>query len=140
MERLICIVLLALSISYAVDENRLEIECRDFQDAQACKKFFFYYKSLCDKGDDRGCFNVGTIYFTGRYGVVKNGAVALEYFKPLCDKGYSEAETCHAAGLIYSVTLNNRREGNIYLNKACKIGNKEACKSITPSNLLPYMP
>lgn len=107
MKKLVCAMLLILSVGYAIDEERLNIECRDFQVLEACKKFFFYYKSLCDKGDDRSCFNIGIIYFTGKYGATQNYAKALELFKPLCDKGYNEAQTCLNTALIYSVILND---------------------------------
>ena len=126
MKKLVCAMLLILSVGYAIDEEQLNIECRDFQDSTACKKIFFYTKSLCDKGDDRSCFNMGITYSTGKYGIAKNDMMALEYLKPLCDKGYNEINTCFIVGLIYYNMYSNNifvrnTTSQPYFDRACVI-------------------
>ena len=70
---------------------------------------------------------MGVIYSTDKYGVVENKAKALEYYKPLCDKGYDEAKTCNVVGAIYGV-FGSSGKSDMYYKKACNAGNESSCE------------
>ena len=132
MKKLICAMLLILSASYAIDAvEQTRAECLDLKNIQACKKYFYAAKSLCDKGYDIYCYRLGMIYSTGRYGIAENQAKALEYFKVLCDKGWMRGMTCKYTALIYSGALGgvlkNCKQSKIYERKVCNADNQASC-------------
>ena len=129
MKKLICVILLIVSVGYAIDYEQLEMECRDFKDMQSCKKLIFYNKSLCDKGNDMACFNLGAIYTTSEYGVAENNIMALKYLEPLCNKGFMEAVACRSVGSIY-VLLHLNEMAEKYMRKSCNVGDEIACQFV----------
>lgn len=129
MKKLVCAMLLILSAGYAIDYEQLEMECRDFKDMQSCKKLLYYNKSLCDKGNDIACQNLGLFYASGAYGIAKNNVMALKYLEPLCDKGFNEAMTCRWVGAAY-ILLKLEGMGEKYMRKSCNVGDEIACQFV----------
>lgn len=131
MKKLVCAMLLILSAGYADYKElmALEIDCRDFKNMTACKKWIFVNQMLCNKdGVEVACFNLGMAYGTSHYGIAPNYGMALLYVKPPCDKGWNESATCAQTALLYGV-IGYYKMSDIYIKKACDAGNEEVCQT-----------
>lgn len=83
-----------------------------------------YYKKACDKGDKDSC-----------------NTVDIEIFikKDFCSRGdILSPDACFELGTIYKNghggNKKDTKAASQYFNRACKLGNKDACKAYNQSN------
>jgi hypothetical protein len=89
------------------------------------------YKKHCDRGDMKGCFNLGLCFNSGKCGYDKNAIKAGEYYLKACDNDYAAA--CNNLGVCYETgtcnfLIDEVKAGQCY-KKACNHGNAIACNN-----------
>ena len=83
----------------------------------------------CDTGNPESCLYAGALYLYSK-GVPHDTDKALNFFEKSCKMNY--ALGCYTIGYLlntgkYDITKNINMANN-YLNKACRLGYKEACR------------
>jgi TPR repeat protein len=86
----------------------------------------------CDRGDMRGCFDLGVCYETGACGLAQDAKRAGELYKQACyggnAKGCASLGDCCANGAC-GLAKNARRAGELF-KLACAGGDADACRKI----------
>lgn len=103
---------------YLLAKNYLKKE-----DVKNALKFF---KKSCDMGYSYGCTNYGSLLFKKR-DLVK----AKLYWEKGCE--LNDGMACYKLGLMYLIgdyVIKNVSKGKQLINKACKLGYKEACNRL----------
>ena len=81
----------------------------------------------CEKGDTRGCVNLGLMYDYGS-GVKQDYFEAVKLYRRACEKG--EARGCSHLGAMYEFGWGVRQsndEALTYYGKACDLKNQGGC-------------
>ncbi len=87
-----------------------------------------YFLKGCRLGDSGACYVLGTNYDQG-IGVKKNLNLATKYYSKGCK--LNEATSCYMIGMSFYRGIGgvqmDKEKGKKYLNKACDLGEPEAC-------------
>jgi hypothetical protein len=103
----------------------LAVEVAEADEEQGTAKPLF--STACERGDMRGCYNLGVAYRDG-VNVRKDSIKAAALFKTACDRGFAKA--CYNLGLMYwyGFGVHESKESAISLiRKACAGGIERAC-------------
>ncbi|EDM23766.1 cysteine-rich Sel1 repeat protein [Caminibacter mediatlanticus TB-2] len=87
------------------------------------KKAFSMFEKRCKKNEGYACGMVGYFYDKG-FGIEKNHQKAITYYKKGCN--LNDADSCTLLGYEFYKNGNLKKAKEL-LNKACKLGNKDAC-------------
>ena len=83
----------------------------------------------CNAGNPESCLYAGALYLYSR-GVPHDTSKAVSFFEKSCKMDY--ASGCYTIGDLLNTgrygIMKNHDMAHSYLNKACKLGYKEACK------------
>ncbi len=83
----------------------------------------------CNAGNPESCLYAGALYLYSR-GVPHDTSKAVSFFEKSCKMDY--ASGCYTIGYLLNTgrygIMKNHDMAHSYLNKACKLGYKEACK------------
>jgi len=85
------------------------------------------YREACNRGDFRGCLNLGAMYSTGGQ-VAQDPVRALKLFQEACDGG--NIEGCARLAPMYEQAMGTSRDMELALKlykKACDAGNQPSC-------------
>ena len=94
-----------------------------------------YFKSECNKGDAESCFNLGLAYNNGLDQIQKNFIEAVKYYEIGC--GLNESNSCLGLAVMNYYgqgVFQNTNKAKQYLQKACNLGNTNACSNINKLN------
>ena len=58
--------------------------------AQDVEQARFFYGTACDHGDDKGCYNLGTLYENGK-GIPEDLDHAVDLYQKSCKLGFQHA-------------------------------------------------
>ena len=88
------------------------------------------FKYNCEKGAFAGCYNLGTIYYQGKY-IEKNYQKAFENFEKACKEGHELA--CFSQAIMYENgqgTQKNLAKAIELYEKSCEKQNGSACYNL----------
>ncbi len=93
----------------------------------------FTMDDLCDKGDGRACFELGSVYAKGSAYQAVDFEKAADYFKRGCEK--NDGQSCAAIASYYDVfDVNPEPILTLrFLDKACKLGIAKSCTQLYKS-------
>jgi len=122
----------------------LETKCNE-RDADACADLGWYYwathnislgaecyHKACEYGDSLSCHIIGVAYY---HGLLRRDCIkAKGFFERACSKNIGDA--CAKLGWLYKYGCGeikkNKQLSRKYLEKGCKLHNKQACKELRP--------
>lgn len=90
-----------------------------------------YHKNLCDDGNSKSCFNLALAYNNGYDQVEKNFTQATVFYDKGC--ALNESNSCLNLGVMYFYgegVFEDIIKSKQFLQKACELGNNDACKNI----------
>ena len=96
--------------------------------AQDYTKVINYLELACKYGLDKGCNNLGNLYYHGLDTIQIDYKKAINYYKKSCAN--DEPKSCYRLGMIYqkgSVVTQNIKQAQIYFNIACDNALQKAC-------------
>lgn len=91
-----------------------------------------FYQKACDGGEMTACALLGTCYWTGTCGVIKDGSHGVDLFQKACDGG--DMSACGQLGVCYEfggcgLPKNGLRAVALY-EKACAGGEMGTCNNL----------
>jgi hypothetical protein len=91
-----------------------------------------FYRKACDGGEMAACALLGSCYWTGTCGVIKDGPYGVELFQKACDGG--DMGACGQLGVCYEfggcgLPKNGTRAVSLY-ERACAGGEMDTCNNL----------
>ena len=118
-------ILLLISAVFLFAGSHAQTDDKDLQLALKgkYKEALVGFKKRCEKNDAYACGMVGFFYDRG-FGTEKNHNIALNYYKKGCS--LNDKDSCTLLG-YYEYKKGDKAKAKKLLNKACKLGNQDAC-------------